>query len=536
MYQPKVFLVVMDGWGYSSVKRGNAIAQAQKPNFDNFWQFYPHTLIETSGETAGLTWGTIGGSEVGHFCMGSGRIVYHDLLRIAKSINSGKFFHSQIVAGALAHAKKNKSDLHLVGLASAGGIHSHIDHLYALLEILHRSHFRGRSFIHMFTDGRDAPIKSAELYIQKINQKIQSLRLKTRISTVMGRYYAMDRDSHWERTFQAYNCLVSGKGKFAYSAQEAVLDAYQQGQTDEFISPTVIMAPPGRPDFLSKIFEQEQKQTTKPVGLIKDNDAVIFFNFRAERMKQLAETFLFPQTNFPSKKILKNLFVATMTEYDKSLPVYVIIPAEKIENSLARILSNYQLRQLHIAETEKYAHVTYFFDGGNPVPYPNEEWIAMPSPRVATYDLKPEMSASKITDKVIALAKAKEYGFILINFANADMVGHTANLKATIKAVEAIDQQLGRLTQQFPDSVFIITADHGNAEELINSQTGEPNSEHSIRPVPFILVGPQYKKQIAENSPVKPTGILADIAPTILEVLQIPVPEEMTGQSLIKVL
>lgn len=403
--------------------------------------------------------------------------------------------------------------------------------------MLKRSHFHGRSFIHIFTDGRDVPIKSAELYIQKINQKIKTLHLKTQIATVIGRYYAMDRDSHWERTFQVYNCLVSGKGWTTYSAVEAVKEAYQRGETDEFISPTVIMRiPEKKPKILSPIFEEEKNQSPCPVGLIKGNDAVIFFNFRAERMRQLMETFLFPQTNFPDKKMLKNLFVATMTEYEKSLPVYVIIPTEKIQNPLARILSDYHLKQLHIAETEKYAHITYFFDGGSPVPFPGEEWMAIPSPRVATFDLKPEMSASKITDRIFRLAEKKEYGFVLINFANADMVGHSGNIKATIKAVETVDQELGRLVQAFPESVFLITADHGNAEEMINPQTGEPNAEHSIKPVPFILVGHQYRKQSSEMGKVASTGILADIAPTILEVLEIPAPEDMTGQSLIRTL
>ncbi len=534
MYQPRLFLVVMDGWGYSENRRGNAILQAQKPVFDKLWQFYPHTLIEASGETAGLTWGAIGGSEVGHFCMGSGRIIYHDLLKIAKSINSGDFFRSPVILGALNHAKKYHSNLHLVGLTSAGGVHSHIDHLYALLELLHRRHFHGQSFIHMFTDGRDVPIKSAELYCQKVTQRINSLHLKTQFASVIGRYYAMDRDSHWERTFQAYNCLVLGRGNKAHSAQEAILEAYQQDQTDEFISPTVIIESPEKRQFLSKILTQEPNQVPGPVGLIKDNDAVIFFNFRSERMKQLMETFLFPQTNFPDKKMLKNVYMATMVEYDASLPVYAIIPTEKIQNPLAKILSDNNLRQLHIAETEKYAHVTYFFDGSNPVPYLNEEWVAIPSPRIATYDLQPEMSASKITDKIFALAEKKQYDFILVNFANADMVGHTANFQATIKAVETIDQQLGRLTEQFPDSVFLITADHGNAEELINLQTGERNSEHSVRPVPFILAGPKYKKEIPDNGPASPTAILADVAPTVLDALNIPIPEEMTGCSLLK--
>lgn len=534
MHQPKVILIIMDGWGYSPIKKGNAIALADKPCFDKLWNYYPHTLLNASGEAVGLSWGTVGGSEVSHLCLGSGRIMYQDSPRIAKTIFSGEFYKNPVLLETLESAKKSKSSLHLIGLVSAGGVHSHIDHLYALLEILHKKGFKNPSFIHMFTDGRDTPPKSAGFYVDKLNHKIKELHLETKIASVIGRSFAMDRDSHWDRTFAAYNCLVDGKGETANSAKEAIFKAYHLGETDEFIKPTIIFGDQEENQgLISKLFQNKPKQQTRePVGLIKNNDAVIFFNFRPERMKQLVETFLFPQSNFPNKKLLKNLYVTTIVEYEKSLPVHVAIPPEKIENPLAKIISDQQMNQLHLAETEKYAHVTYYFNGGNPKPFKNEDWVIVPSPRVATYDKQPEMSASKITNKLFELLEKKNYAFVLINFANADLVGHTGNLKATTKAIEAIDKELNRLTKELPQTTFLITADHGNAERMMDPKTGEVETEHSIEPVPFMLVGPKYKKNKSNSTVPKPTGLLADIAPTILHILNIKQPKEMTGLSL----
>ncbi len=533
MYQPKVVLVIMDGWGYSTLRRGNAVLQAKTPNYDQLWKYYPHTLLSASGEMAGLSWGNIGGSEVGHFLLGAGRIVYHDLPRISRAIASGDFDKNSVLIGALNFAKKNKSNLHLIGLISAGGVHSHIDHVFALLKILKQRNFKQSSYIHMFTDGRDVANRSAPLYIDKLNARVRELKLPTKIASVIGRYFAMDRDSRWDRTYQAYSCLVTGQGQKAESAKEAVLIAHQNGQTDEFIKPTVIVGPTKQGVF-EDLFQKKSLQET-PIGLVQNNDALIFFNFRPERMRQLMETFLFPQAKFPQKKMLKNLYIATMAEYDKSMPVFVAFPPEKINNPLAKILSEHQLSQLHIAETEKYAHITYFFDGGHPTPLKGEEWQAIPSPKVATYDLKPEMSADKVTSKILTLSKKKKYDFILINYANADMVGHSGKLQPTIKAVETIDQQLGRLVQQFPQSTFLITADHGNAENMISLHGNQINTEHSVAPVPFIIAGPEYRKTTPDPTltSLKPTGILADIAPTVLEVFNIVQPEEMTGTSLI---
>ena len=532
MDQPKVILVVMDGWGYRLQKEGNAIAQAKKPNFDLLWQNYPHALLEAAGEPVGLPWGSIGSSEVGHACLGAGRIIHQDFPRISKIIATGEFYKNPVLLQALNYAQKQKSSLHLVGLVSAGGVHSHIEHLFALLELLRRRHFRQPSFIQMFTDGRDVSVQSAASYIEKINAKIHQYRLKTRIASVVGRYYAMDRDSRWQRTFAAYDCLVLGKGEKATSAQEVARKAYFRGLTDEFIPPTVVSQEDVPAGIFQKIFEEENP---KIIGQIQNNDAVIFFNFRPERIRQLVETFLFPQQNYPGKKLLKNVYYASLVSYEKSLPIKVAIQPEKIENPLTQVLSKAGVRQLHIAETEKYAQATYFFDGGSPVPFKNEDWITVSSPKVSTYDLQPEMSAQKITNTIFEVSEKKKYDFILINFANADMVGHSGNLVATIKAIEAIDQELGRLVKRFPQTTFLITADHGNAESMISTE-GKVDTEHSVAPVPFLLVGRQFKKNTPSSNENQSVGILADVAPTVLDLLNIPPPPEMTGLSLVKVI
>lgn len=536
MHQPKVVLVVLDGWGYSEIKKGNAIAQAKKPNFDGLWQNYPHALIEAAGVPVGLPWGSIGSSEVGHSSLGSGRIINQDLPRVSQSIASGEFYRNPVLQGVLNTVRKNHSNLHLIGLVSAGGVHSHIEHLFALLELIRRSRFREPVFVHMFTDGRDTPPKTAILYINKLEERIQAFHLNVQIATVSGRYYAMDRDSHWERTFAAYDCLTKGEGEQASSAQEAVAKAYARGQSDEFIQPTYILNLPRNQGIFERLFPRPQVVAGKPVGIIKDNDSVIFFNFRPERLRQLVETFMVPQHFYPNKKMLANLGVCSIVEYEKSLPIRVAIPPEKIENPLAEVISSKGLRQLHITETEKYAHITYFFDGGTAVPFCGEEWVVVPSPRVATYDLRPEMSAAKITAKIFELCQMTAYDFVLVNFANADMVGHTGNFQATKKAIEAVDKELGRLTSKFPETIFLITADHGNAEKMTNPETGEIDTEHSISPVPFVLVGPAYKKNGLKQEWGKPVGILADIAPTVLDILGLKPPAEMTGYSLLDAL
>lgn len=514
MHQPKVMLVILDGWGHSPIKKGNAIALARTPCFDKLWKTCPHTLLEASAEAVGLPWGEIGGSEVGHLSLGSGRIVHQDLSRITNSINSGEFYSNQILLEALQHAEKNNSALHLLGLISTGGVHSHFDHIRALLEVLKRNNFNKPSYLHMFSDGRDTPPKSAELYIEKLEGIIKELGLSTKISTISGRYWAMDRDHHWERTFLTYKCLVDGIGKTAHSPQTAIENGYNRGETDEFIKPTTIIDSNG-----------------EPIGPIKDNDSLIFFPFRPERMCQLVETFTLKQFNFSQKNLLKNNYIATLTEYAKYLPAHPIFFPEIIKNPLVNVLSSHGLSQLHIAETEKYAHVTYFFNGYNPTKSKNEDWVSVPSLRdIATYDKRPEMSADKITNTIFDLLKEKYYDFVVVNYANADMVGHTGKLKATIKAVEIVDRQLLNLIKNMPDTTFLITADHGNADEMINPDTGEPNTSHTSAPVPLILSGPKYKKEKSDYSgSIAPVGLLADVSTTILNCLGVDIPIEMTG-------
>lgn len=531
MNQPKVILIVLDGWGYSEKKYGNAILQAKKPNFDRLWREYPHTLISASGEEVGLPWGETGSSEVGHLAMGSGQIIYQELPRVSKAIRDGSFFRNQILLNALSYAKTRKSNLHLIGLVSAGGVHSHIDHIYALLELIRRKKFSQSSFIQMFTDGRDTPPKVASTYVEKLENRIASLKLPTKIASVTGRYYAMDRDSHWDRTFAAYNCLVASIGERADSAKEAVEDAYRRDETDEFIKPTVVYGQEEINSFWQKLRKKQPIDKTQPMGPIKNNDSLIFFNFRSERMRQIIETFLFPQQNFKNKILRKNLFISTLTEYDKTVPVNVAFPPKKINNSLSKILSERKFTQLHLAETEKYAHATYFFDGGNAEPYPGEVWKIVNSPKVSTYDKKPEMSAPEITNELFKKTADSNYDFVLINFANADMVGHTGNLAAGISAVEAIDEQLGKIAKKFPESDILITADHGNAEEMIDPDGGI-NKNHSLAPVPLILIGKKFKKAKPNDVAPAPSGILADIAPTILSLLNVQKPPEMVGDDL----
>lgn len=523
---PKVMLIVMDGWGHSLTREGNAILNAKKPTYDSLWRNYPHTLLSASGEEVGLPWGELGGSEVGHLTIGSGRVIYQNLPKITRAINDKTFFQNEFFIKAIAQAETKKSNLHLIGLVSSGGVHSHINHLEAILKLIKLRKFKGKTFIHMITDGRDTAPKSAHMYLQKAQEIIKALKLEVYFATVSGRYYSMDRDHHWDRNMLSYQAMVQSVGLQTSSAEEAINQAYSRGESDEFIKPTVILNKISK----SSLFKKSNDQTTATP--IKDKDSLIFFNFRPDRMRQIVELFLFPRQDMPDKVTLKNLYVITMTNYNESMPVNVAFPLQHVELTLAKILSQNGLTQLHIAETEKYAHVTYFFNGGNPEPNPGEKWQLIPSPPVATFDLKPEMSASGITDYVLENCTKTGYDFVLINFANADMVGHTGNYDAAVKAVETVDLQLKRLTEAFPETFFIIIADHGNAEEMINPQTGEKDTGHSINPVPFIAVHPTLKLQAPLPEMDKAAGLIADVTPTILDLLGLPLAPDMTGTSL----
>ena len=507
--RPKpVVLIIVDGWGLAPAWGGNAISVASTPNFDRFWSKYPRTSLNASGTAVGLPGHEMGNSEVGHLNIGAGRIPRQDISLINKAIDNGSFFQNPQFLAAIDHAKKLNSNLHLLGLLSSGGVHSHIRHVFALLDLLKQQRF-SRVFLDIFTDGRDTPPMSAQSFIDKLQNKIRELGFG-QISSVSGRYWAMDRDNRWQRTKIVYQALVEGLGWQAPSAFAAVGQAYAKGSLDEYIPPTVITS------------------HGKPIAPIQDNDSIIFFNFRSDRARQIARAFMQPNFDHFPRRQLSNLYFCSMVpyEYELKLPAYPAFFPEKIPNTLPEVLSKAKLTQFHIAETEKYAHVTYFFNGIREIPFPNEDRKLIPSPQVSTYDQKPEMCAEQITKTVIA--KLKDYDFILINFANPDMVGHTGNFRATVRAIEVVDTYLGQIVEAVKKTsgLVIITADHGNADQMIDPVSGGIDTEHDTSPVPFILIDPH--RSFVNLHP----GNLADIAPTILEIMRIPQPAEMTGRSL----
>lgn len=506
----------MDGVGLSAEKEGNAVMLAKLPNLRDISQHYPGAALQSAGLTVGVPWGEMGNSEVGHLAIGSGLVVYQNLPRINMAIRDGSFFKIPVWQKVLEHAKKNKSAIHLMGLVSNGGVHSHQDHLFALLELIAEQKFGGKVFIHMFTDGRDAPPQSAPLFLQELQKQIEKNNPSSpvggfggwKIASVSGRYYAMDRDNRWERVSLAFDAIVKCEGEKAKTADEAIHNSYAQKVTDEFIKPTVLEGAEG----------------------VKAGDAVIFFNFRSDRARQLTELFM--------KSKIKNLLFTSMTEYDKSFNVDVAFDAQVVEMPIAKVISNASKKQLHIAETEKYAHVTYFLNGGSEKEFLGEERILVPSPKVQSYDKKPEMSAYETTEIFLKALKENKYDFIVINFANGDMVGHTGNLEATIKGMEVVDECVGKIVKETiaTKGAIIITADHGNCEEMINLETGQIDTEHSVNPVPFWFITPDNRYEEPIKTPVKVgvSGILPDVAPTVLEILNLPKPDEMTGSSLLK--
>lgn len=536
MLKPTV-LVILDGWGVNLEEKGNAIAQAKTPVVDELDLFYPNCILQSSSLSVGLPWGEAGNSEVGHLNIGAGRIVYQDFIRISLAIQDERFFENKAILKAIDHVKVNKSAFHLIGLLSSASVHSHIDHLYALLELAKKRNLK-KVFIHLFTDGRDSPPHQASTFLANLKLRLDSLGLG-KIVSIQGRYYSMDRNKNWSRTQKAYQLLIAGVGDIARDPVKAIKDFYQKGITDEFIKPTLIA------NLHESTFANIRKSQSAQIseGLIKDNDAVVFFNFRADRARQLTQAFVEKSfQGFKRRKILKNLCFVTMTEYKKGLPVPVAFPPQKIRWPLARVISEAGLKQLHITETEKYAHLTYFFNGGQELPFEGEERILVPSPSVSHYDKTPEMSALKITNRVIEEIKKEKHHFIVINYANADMLGHTGNFSAALKAIEHIDSCLGQLIKEVLNynGLLAITSDHGNAEEMLNLKTGEALTEHNDNPVPFWLVGLQYKeKKIQDKIKEQRTlaqGILADVAPTILELMALKKPKEMTGESLLPTL
>jgi 2,3-bisphosphoglycerate-independent phosphoglycerate mutase len=514
MKRPKpIVLTVLDGWGYRAETKGNAIALARKPTYDDLLKKFPNTLIHTSGPFVGLPEGQMGNSEVGHMNMGAGRIVHMDITRIDLLIANKQLQNVPLFQQAMERGRQRQ--LHFLGLLSDGGVHSHTNHLFALLEMAKQQKVE-KVFVHCFMDGRDTPPNSGRDFVRQLQQKMRELQVGE-IATLIGRYYAMDRDNRWEREELAYRAMVRGEAATCTDDPLAALQrSYEQDVTDEFVKPIVVTKGTGA--------------AATPVGLIHDDDAVIFFNFRADRARQMTFALASPNFDkFSDPKRPKNLFYVAMTQYDKNWPwlKYVIGP-EKLEHILAQVFADVQYKNLRCAETEKYAHVTYFFNGGEEKPFAGEERILVPSPKVATYDLKPEMSAAGITDTVVRAIEQNEFDAIIMNYANADMVGHSGKLEAAIKAVEAVDAGLARIYQALKPrgGVWIITADHGNAETMIDPATGGPHTYHTTNPVPLILVTDDDQLQL------QPNGSLRDIAPTMLGALSQPQPADMTGRDL----
>lgn len=525
MTRPRpVVLIILDGFGIAPPSRANAISLAKTPNFDKYASNYPIMPLASSGEAVGLSWGEMGNSQVGHLSLGSGVIPYQNLPRITKAIMEGSFKKNEAFLKACQQVKSNKSSLHLMGLVSSGGIHSYNEHLYALVELAKEQKV-SKVYIHAFLDGRDAPHNSALNFITKLQDKLKSVGVGE-IASLCGRFYAMDRDNRWDRIAKAWQTIVEGKSDQTYQDPlEAIQKSYDQKVYDEEFIPTVIV-----------------DETGKPKATINDKDAVIFFNFRSDRARQLTEALVLPGFEKFPRTYYQNLLMVTMAQYEKDLPVEVAFPPLKIDKPLAAVISEAGLKQLHIAETEKYAHVTYFFNGGQEKVFANEDRMLVPSPQVTSYDQKPAMSAREITAKVNQSVKEGLYDFIVINFANPDMVAHTGNLQATTECIEILDSLVGEIvdTVLSYDGVILITADHGNAEKLYDTQTGEIDKEHSNSPVPLFIIGQQFiGKSVltgvagSDISHITPVGVLSDVAPTILKIMGLKKPPEMTGSSLI---
>ena len=510
MRKKPVVLMILDGYGLNSSTKGNGVALAKTPVMDKLMAEYPYVKGYASGLAVGLPDGQMGNSEVGHLNMGAGRIVYQELTRITKSIEDGDFFENTELLGAIENCKKKNSDLHLYGLLSDGGVHSHITHVFALLELAKRNGIKN-VYVHCFMDGRDTAPDSGKDFIAKLYDKMEELGVGE-IASVTGRYYAMDRDNRWDRVEKAYRALTLGEGNQAACGKCAIKASYEAGKTDEFVEPTVIT------------------KDGKPVGVIKDKDSVICFNFRPDRAREITRCFCDDEFTGFDRGSRKDVYYVCFTDYDVTIPnKYVAFKKEKITNTFGEFLAANNMTQARIAETEKYAHVTFFFNGGIEEPNKGEDRILVKSPKVATYDLQPEMSALEVCDKLCEAIRSDKYDVIIINFANPDMVGHTGVIDAVIKAIETVDACVGRAVEAVKekDGVMFICADHGNAEVLVDENTGEPYTAHTTNPVPFILVNYDNEYTLKEN------GKLCDIVPTLIDIMGMEKPAEMTGQSLL---
>mgnify|MGYP005803927703 FL=1 len=513
MSKELTMLIIMDGFGISDEVEGNAVKAAKTPVLTKLMNENPTTLIDASGRAVGLPDGQMGNSEVGHLNLGAGRIIDQELMRITRTIEDGSFFDNKVLKEAIAHAKEFDAGFHIYGLISPGGVHSHTDHLLALVKMAKAEGLK-KIYIHCFMDGRDVPPSSGKGYIEDLEKNLAEIGAGE-IASVSGRYYAMDRDNRWERVEKAYAAMVYGEGDQASSAAEAMQKAYDAGVTDEFVVPCVI------------------QKNGKPVATIQDNDSIVFFNFRPDRAREITRAMVFDDFDgFARRGQLKNIYYVTMTQYDESFAGKVHVafePAGTPKNMLAEYISNHGMKQLHIAETEKYAHVTFFFNNGLNDPFPGEDRILIPSPKVATYDLKPSMSAYEVTDAVVEQIQADKYDVIILNFANCDMVGHTGVFSAAVEAVETVDTCIGKIMEALQSKKYnlFVTADHGNAEKMIDPVTKQPHTAHTTNKVPLIFISNLHSYKLAEG------GKLADIAPSMLDAMGMEIPVEMTGKSLI---
>lgn len=512
--KPITALLILDGFGYRKEKEGNAIKTDGVANIKALWDSYPHTLLQASGMDVGLPAGQMGNSEVGHLNIGAGRIVYQEFTRISKSIDDGEFFQNPAFLGAVENCKKHDSALHLMGLCSDGGVHSHLTHLYALLKLA-KDHGLTKVFVHCFMDGRDVPPSSGKGYVEQVDAKLKELGVG-RIATVMGRYYAMDRDNRFERVEKAYAALTYGEGLTASSAAEAMQQSYDAGVTDEFVVPTVVLT------------------DGKPTATIQAQDSVIFYNFRPDRAREISRAYIFEDFDgFERKNGFFPLYYVSMTQYDKTFEghLQIAFKPQSMHNTLGEYLAKMGKTQLRIAETEKYAHVTFFFNGGVEAPNEGEDRALIASPKVATYDLKPEMSAYEVTDEAVRRIESGKYDVMILNFANCDMVGHTGVMNAAVAAVHAVDSCVRMVVEaiQKTGGRCIITADHGNAEYMWDEKAQVPFTAHTTNPVPCILVDDSRK-----SVELREGGRLCDLAPTLLDLMELPVPQEMTGKTLIK--
>ena len=523
-YKP-VTLVIFDGLGVAPDSEGNAVTRAKMPNFRNYIKNYPVMTVYASGNEVGLLFGEMGNSEVGHLNIGAGRVYYQSCPRINNDISSGEFFKNDAFLKAAEHVKKNKSNLHLIGLVGTGNVHASDTHLYALLDFCAQHKLAGRTFVHGIMDGRDALYNSGKSFVQDLLKKMKEAKVGE-LASLSGRFYAMDRDNRWDRCEKAYRAMVQGVADRTGEDPMEIIDAaYAQKNYDEEFIPTVIT------------------KKGKPVATIQENDAVIFYNFRPDRARELTKALVLPGFNKFEREYIKDLFFVSMTEFEKDLPAVVAYPPMVVHNSLAETISKAGKKQFHVAETEKYAHITFFLNGTVEEPFAGEDRSIVPSPRVASYVEAPEMSAAGVAKEAVKAIDKGDYDFVVLNFANPDMVGHSGDVKATIKGCDAADKALGEVVEHTlaKGGVVVITADHGNAEEVMNLQTGEIDKEHSTNPVPLLIIGKDFQGQAGPSgdppegdlSLMPPVGVLADVAPTVLSLMGIDIPPEMTGSPLI---